>query len=272
MRKLLVAAATLTVAAAAGLAIAETAPSPPIAPVVAAFIKGGYLPQGALDTLRVLPPAPTPGTARYEADRKVFRDTRALKGSPRWVLATADAEDNVAAMMRDFSCAAGVTLTREAAPRTAALIDRMRFDVRNAVNPPKDYYKRQRPYLIDQGDICVAKDQSLAKSPDYPSGHTTWGWTIGLVLAEAIPDRSQDVLVRARAFGESRVVCGVHNASAIEAGRTNASILVATLHTAPEFRDDVAAARSEIAALKKAGAPAPQACDAEAALIGKTPY
>lgn len=276
MRKPFIAAASLAAlvvaGAAAGLAVAEIAPSPPIAPVVASFIKGGYLPEGALDTLRVLPPAPKPGDYRYEADHRAFRDTRALKDTPRWTLAVADAEDNVAAMMRDFSCAAGVALTRENAPRAAALIDRMRFDVRNAVNPPKDFYKRQRPYLIDQGDICVAKDESLAKSPDYPSGHTTWGWTIGLVLAEAVPDRSQDILVRARAFGESRVVCGVHNASAIEAGRTNASILVATLHGSPEFRDDLAAARAEIAALRKAKAPAPQACDAEAALIAKTPY
>ena len=46
-----------------------------------------------------------------------------------------------------------------------------------------------------------------------------------------------DILIRARAFGESRMVCGVHNMSAIEAGRTNGSIVVtldADLQNPPE--------------------------------------
>ena len=46
------------------------------------------------------------------------------------------------------------------------------------------------------------------------------------------------ILVRARAYGESRIVCGVHNLSAVEAGRTNASALVAALHGSPQFRSN----------------------------------
>lgn len=52
---------------------------------------------------------------------------------------------------------------------------RLRFDIGAAVNSPKDVYKRPRPYLVDPGDICVDKSEGLTKSPDYPSGHSTWG-------------------------------------------------------------------------------------------------
>jgi acid phosphatase (class A) len=254
----LLAALALT-AAAAGAAVAQKAANE------------GYLPgPAAPDTLRVLPPAPQPGSARDETDRKVFLETRALKDTPRWSLAQADVDERV---LKDFTCALGVELTAANAPRLTALMTRMRRDVRHAVDTPKNAYKRQRPYLIDDGAICVPKSDDLAKSPDYPSGHTTWGWTAGLVLAELAPDKASDVLVRARAYGESRLVCGVHNLSAVEAGRTNASIVVAALHGSKRFRDDLDAARREVAKARKAS-PAPDAatCAREAELVANSPY
>ena len=229
----------------------------------------GYLAAGALDTSKVLAPAPKPGEPRYEADRKTFLASRALKDGPRWKLAQADVDETK--ILADFGCALGFTPTPETTPKLVALLMKLRYDVRDAVNKPKDLYKRQRPYLIDEGPICVDKTDDLAKSPDYPSGHTTWGWTVGLILAEADPEHATAILVRGRSYGESRVVCGVHNASAIEAGRTNASALVAALHGSKAFRDDLDAVRTEIASARAAAAK-PAQCDVEAALIAKTPY
>lgn len=233
--------------------------------------KGGYLSPGALDTARILAPAPRPGEPRDEADRKTFLASRALKDTPRWALAQNDVDESK--ILADFACALGFTPTPETTPRLAALLLKVRRDVRDAVNAPKTLYRRKRPYLVDEGPICVDKTASLAMSPDYPSGHTTWGWTVGLILAEADPQDATAILVRARAYGESRVVCGVHNASAVEAGRTNASALVAALHGAKAFRDDLDAVRAEIAAARaRQAAAAPAQCDAEAALVAKTPY
>lgn len=232
----------------------------------------GYLTDASRpDTYAILPPAPVAGTSRYEADRTVFLQTRKLKDTPRWALAQNDVDQTK--ILHDLACAVGVELTEKNAPRTVALTRRINLDVRPAVNRPKDIYKRQRPYLIDEGPICVDKTDELAKSADYPSGHNTWGWTVGLVMAELVPDRGADILKRARAYGESRLVCGVHNLSAVEAGRLNASIVVASLHGSPEFRRDLDAARSEIAAARKAGpAPDAAACAAEAKLVDEKLY
>jgi acid phosphatase (class A) len=254
--------AALTVGAvlAAGSAIAQQAPT------AAPPRPEPYLGDRAPDTYRILPPAPVPGTTRYEADRTVFLATRSLEGSPRWALAQSDAD--LRTVLPAMSCAAGVSLSPEATPRFARLIGRVGRDSSRAVNHPKDIYKRQRPYLIDEGHTCIEKTPSLAASPDYPSGHSTFAWTTGLILAELVPDRATEILVRARAFGESRMVCGVHNMSAVEAGRTNGSILVAGLHGDPQFRKDLEAARAELAKARKAGpAPDPAACAKDAELL-----
>ena len=79
--------------------------------------------------------------------------------------------------------------------------------------------------------------------------------------------------VTARAFGEGRLVCGVHNLSAVEAGRLNGSIVVAALHGSEAFRKDLEVVRKEVAAARKAGpAPDPQACAKEAEIVAKSPY
>ena len=261
-RVVAIAAAAIMIGAAPAT---KTAPKPlPAAPQP-------YLGASAPDTYKILPPAPVPGTTRYEADRTIYLETRKLKDTPRWAMAQGDV--NSAGIIKGMSCAVGVELTPQNAPKTTALLFRAARDVSTATNHPKDIYKRQRPYLIDEGPICVDKTDDLAKSPDYPSGHNTWGWTVGLILAELAPDRATEILSRAKAFGESRLVCGVHNLSAVEAGRMNGSIVVAALHGSEEFRKDMDVARKEVAAARKAGpAPDPAACAREAEIVAKSPY
>ena len=205
------------------------------------------------------------------ADRAAFLATRSLKDTPRWALAQQD--DKIREINKDMACALGVELTPQNAPKTLAILAKLGPDVGLATNHPKDIYQRKRPYLIDEGPICVPKDPLLAASPDYPSGHATWGWTVALVLAELAPDRATEILIRGRAFGESRMVCGVHNMSAVEAARTNASALVAGLHGSAQFRADMDAAREEVAKARAAGpAPDPAACAKEVELTKSAPY
>ncbi len=224
----------------------------------------GYLSPEALDTITVLAPPPEAGSPEAEADRTIFRATRALKDTPRWQMAVADLPERK--ILENLSCAIGADLNPLATPKLTGLLLKMAPDVSRAVARPKALYSRQRPYLLDEGDICADRSARLARSPDYPSGHATWSWAVGLIMAELVPERSSAILTRARAFGESRIVCGVHNASSVAAGRQNAAAVVASLHGVPEFRDDMAAARREMArALTRAKAP--MGCDAEAAAL-----
>ena len=112
----------------------------------------------------------------------------------------------------------------------------------------------------------------MATNASYPSGHAMIGWAWALVLSELAPDRTNALLQSGREFAQSRVICGVHNASAIEAGRMNASIVVAALHGDATFRADLDAAREEMAANVAAGGTDAAVCSHEAALIAKTPW
>lgn len=250
-------AAQAATAVAATPAVATTAP----------YLPAAEMPQ----TVDILPPAPTAGTPRYEADRQVFLRTRALQGSPRWQLATADVETSTAAMLADFSCAAGTTLDAARMPRLVTLLERVASSSEPVTHAAKEANKRQRPFQIDDGPVCQPKEE-LAQSFDYPSGHSTWGWMVGLVLAELEPERSTDILLRARAYADSRVVCGAHNLSAIHAGAVNAASIIAALHGSPAFRADVTAARAELAVRREAAPLVGAKCDAEKALIAPAPY
>jgi acid phosphatase (class A) len=229
--------------------------------------ESGYLSGAAIpDMTRVLPTAPAIDSARDKADRAIFLATRALQDSPRWKLAQSDNEDTVPGLLSAFQCALGVALTAENAPRTAALLERVSTDVNSFTGPSKTHFNRKRPFLIDDGPVCVAKP----KTPDFPSSHSTVGWATGLILAEILPDRSTELMMRGRSYGESRVVCGVHNASAVEAGRVAGAALVAALNGSHHFRTDLDAVKAEVAKLR-GNAPAAN-CSAEATLIAVSPF
>jgi acid phosphatase (class A) len=240
--------------------------------VVSACVPGSpYLAKGVYDGRKAVPPPPAAGSPVDQQDRATFLATRQLKDSPRWSMAQQDARE--ARILDSYSCALGVTPSRRATPKLAAMLQRVSHDVRPAVSGPKRLYNRKRPYQVDRGAICARNGWIVAMTSDYPSGHTTWGWTVGLILAKAQPERADAVLARARAYGESRVVCGVHNASSVDAGRINATALVDTLAASSDFKADLAAVGAELDAARAAGpAPDPAQCKAQAALIAQPPY
>ena len=229
----------------------------------------GYLAPGGFDILAVLPPAPVKGDPRYEADRKIFAATRHMIGSPRYALATRDADYAEPALMADFSCAVGVSLTPADAPKTKAVVERALVDTGTQMLRAKDHYKRLRPYKIDPGEICQSK-AALGETYDYPSGHTTLGWTWALALTDMLPERATAILARGRAFGDSRFICGAHNESAVEGGRLTAGATMAAVDATPAYQADLVAARSELHALiADPATPRPSGCDEEAKLVAQ---
>jgi len=233
----------------------------------------GYLDPGtASEFLTVIPPSPHKGDVRDNYDRSIFRATRTLEGSPRWALAQQDNTYSTTGFLQDFSCAIGATVTMQGAPHLAALLTRLSVDSGTIVNALKSEYKRARPFLSDPGNVCVTRSPDLVDSYEYPSGHATMGWLAGLVLAEMAPDRTGQILTRGRSYGESRVVCGVHTASAVDAGRTLASAILAALQGSAQYRDDFAAAKMEIDALRKTSKHDLSTCAAESSLTKKSPY
>jgi acid phosphatase (class A) len=225
----------------------------------------GYLAPQAVGAEAYLAPPPVRDSTRDRADMEIYAATRVLKDSPRWVQAQSDADAESPAAPKAFDCALGAPLDVANEPILIRLLVRASTDSDNLSRTAKTVFARKRPFLRQAGEICIARDQWLIDQPSYPSGHAATGWLWGLILSELAPDRSAQLMSRARAFGESRVVCGVHYASDVEAGREVASASLARLRSDPVFAADLATARAELAAARASGA-APAACEARNAL------
>jgi len=249
-------------------------PAPKGAPKAApAKPRTGYLTAAEMpDIGKIVPPPAAAGSPQEARDLAVYRATRAMEGTPRWALALSDNDLATASMLKVFSCSLGVSLTPDNAPRLTALMTKATADWTNGFNTLKSLYGTKRPYDIEPGKVCIASTSGLANSPDYPSGHTTWGWALGLVLTELAPDRATGVLMRAKAYGESRVVCGLHTVSAVEGGMATATAVLAVQHGSAAFRADLEAARAELAGLRAAAAGTPASCALESQALGKSPY
>jgi hypothetical protein len=61
---------------------------------------------------------------------------------------------------------------------------------------------------------------NLVKSPSYPSGHTTYGYTGAILLAVLVPERYPEMIVRGAEYGNDRIIVGAHYAMDVLAGRT----------------------------------------------------
>ncbi|MEI7514311.1 MAG: hypothetical protein WCK81_02895 [Betaproteobacteria bacterium] len=85
-----------------------------------------------------------------------------------------------------------------------------------------------------------------------------------LILTELAPERSQALLERATAFGQSRAVCAVHWKSDIDVGQLMGAAAVAKLHGNADFLAQLGAARAEIASARTQGSQPNRDCAAEA--------
>lgn len=266
MARLPLAFALLATAFLPGSARAEEAPQKPASapPVAASPVVPGkparapYLTEAnAPDTVAILPPPPRGQSAAEAADKAAFAATRSLKGTPRWDLATTDVADGASAILEDFSCVLGQRIDQARAPALMTLLERTRLDISRATRGPKEHYRRLRPFVGNEAEICVVRTAELGNAYSFPSSHATQAWTYASIMASLLPEKATQFFLRARAYGESRVVCGVHWATDIQAGRTTASAVFATLQGDAAFRSDLDRARLELAKLLATGGPAP---------------
>ncbi len=186
-------------------------------------------------------PPPVAGSAREAADRLSMHPQ---VSEERLAQARADLAFDPFAM---FQPVLGESFTRDRFPRTAAVLSAAVAGVNPAVNAAKDHYNRQRPYVEDMSLLRCDSPQNPSAGGSYPTGHGAGGWTLALVLAELIPSRADAILQRGRDFGDSRVICGYHFPSDVEASRMIAAGGVARLHGDAAFRRQLDAARRELA-------------------------
>jgi acid phosphatase (class A) len=171
-----------------------------------------------------------------------------------------------------FSCALNAPITEQDTPHLYMLMRRSPADAGFSTYLTKNHYQRPRPFVVNQEPICQTGDEKyLVGDGSYPSGHAALGWAWALILVEVAPDRTDAILARGRAFGQSRVVCNVHWQSDVIEGRVWAASIVARLHADATFLADLEAAKPELAAVRARGLTPARDCAAEAQAIALDP-
>jgi acid phosphatase (class A) len=256
----LIKSAVLGAAAALAVAAVAFAQAERYDPATAHPIRNGivgYMQNGELDGTLILGPPPAVASPQGLADRAIYLADRNFAGSHRWTLAQRDNDLWQGGAVHRFSCALGAEIGPKTTPVTYHLLQRVEVDVRTVGTPPKDHYDRTRPPIGDDLPLCVPRADWMRTNASYPSGHSMTGWAWAMILAELRPDHASPLLVAGREIGQSRVICGVHFQSDVDAGRELGSAMVARLQDHPQFRSDLEAARAELANAHAA----PSGCD-----------
>lgn len=206
------------------------------------------------NSIKLLPPPPQPGSAHFSYDEAQYRWGKMQRITPRGKQAKEDAKIFDGGIERAFAEAFGMMITKEDSPELYTLVQRVIGDGSMSTRLAKNHYQRMRPFMFYGEQSLTPEDEAaLSKNGSYPSGHTAIGWATALVLAEINPGRQDEILKRGYEYGQSRVICGVHYQSDVDAGRVVASGVVARLHADAAFTTQLAKAKKEFARLVKAG-------------------
>jgi acid phosphatase (class A) len=212
-----------------------------LAAVSARAADPAYVPAAQLHAELTLPAPPAVDAERTRAELAELHRIEAERTPAQVARAQADEKDETMFVFRDVL---GDGFTAERLPRTAALSARVRVQEDEISGPLKSAFQRVRPYNQDKTLHPVCKTKTKADS--YPSGHALAGWLAALTLVDLAPERREAILARADAYARSRLVCGVHFASDIEASKLLAYTVHAAMQGDPAYRQDVAAARAEL--------------------------
>lgn len=211
-----------------------------------AHAESGYLAGHEVDFRSILPGPPPTDSLWDRSDQGLVAAYQSVDEA-RWQMAGLDQ----AQLYTRFQEAFGSPIDKKTSPVLVALLDRALEDVDATASDAKDYFHRPRPFQrLQLQRVC---DKPAAPKPEdhptkgngYPSGHSTHGWTVAMILARVAPDRTAALLARAELYQESRLVCGMHFPTDIEAGHEVAIAVVSHLDASREFQGDLAKARKE---------------------------
>jgi acid phosphatase (class A) len=199
-----------------------------------------------VDASRLLPPPPVAGSVEEKAEFDELR-TIAARSTPQMrAIAKHDAEDETPDI---FNVAIGFDIAGR--PATFKLLKMVVEEEDGDTKGAKAFFHRERPYASDPSlKTCTPVKPGKAAN-SYPSGHASLSFSVGVVLASLMPEKSQAILARASEYAEHRLVCGVHFRSDIVAGQQFGTVLALRLMQNPQFQAQMNLARAELSAAQR---------------------
>lgn len=189
------------------------------------------------------PPPPASGSAAEKADMESEIEAQTHRTAAQIAEAKLDEGYSVAL----FTTPIVPQITPQKDPKTFLFFDRVNRQIGEVVGESKEHWHRLRPYQAHPDVIHAIFD---AGGYSYPSGHSTHSFAFATVLGEIFPDKAEAFLKRAHQIAQSRVDAGVHYMTDIKEGEVVGKEVAREMNENPEFRQELAAAKEEVAGQK----------------------
>lgn len=204
------------------------------------------------DPCAYLPVPPDTASTLFVDDFMRWIWGKSIRNTERGKQASWESLYGVKRMATVFGEAMNMTISKEETPAIWRLLQRVGETGNKATGKAKRKYMRVRPFARMNEHVWGEFDNEwdLRHNGSYPSGHTGFGWSTALALAEMAPEYQDTILRRGYEYGDSRVIVGAHWQSDVDAGRLAASAAIARMHTSAEYLEDLEDARGEYQRIK----------------------
>lgn len=202
-----------------------------------------YITAEDVDFPALLPPPPPENSNLGKLDLDALLALQKGITPEKMAQIQADTEQNV------FQVAGpvlGPKFTKANFPVAGAFFDKVIKDAGVGVGPIKRKYMKKRPF---QYSAEVHTPENIAKAsagPTYPSGHSTTGAEVALILGLMIPEKREALFQRGWEYGINRVTSGAAYPSDFEGAHITATLAVNQMMKNPEFRADFDTVKTEV--------------------------
>ena len=202
-----------------------------------------YITEADVDFPALLPPPPAEDSALGKLDLDALLALQKGITPQKMEAIEADTHQDV------FQVAGpvlGPKFTKQNFPVTGAFFDKVVKDAGIGVGPIKRKYMKKRPF---QYSTQVHTPEDIAKAsggPTYPSGHSTTGAEVALILGMMIPEKRNQLFERGWEYGINRVTSGAAYPSDFEGAHITATLAVNQMLKNPAFRADFETVKAEL--------------------------
>lgn len=193
-----------------------------------------------VNLLLLLPPPPANDSTQTKADLAEVLTLQVTRTPDMVARAQADVVENV---WRFADVIDSPKFKPENLPAFTAFFDRVVETEAAVVDPAKDAWKRPRPHQLSD---LVKPAVKISNAGAWPSGHTTVGTLMGVVLSNMLPEKRAAIMARAWEYGNNRIIGGIHYRGDVEMGRISGMAIAQTIMQHDDFKQEFEAARREL--------------------------
>lgn len=202
-----------------------------------------YITASDVDFPGLLPPPPTETSPEGKRDLQTLLDLQKNMTPERMAAIRRDLDQSVYTVAGSVL---GSKFTKENFPLAGEFFAKVVKDAGVGVGPIKQKYKKLRPFQYSK-EIKTPEDiAKAAGGPTYPSGHSSTGALIPLVLGMMVPEKREALYERGWEYGVNRMTSGAAYPSDFEGGHIAASLAVHEMMKNPAFRADYEAVKAEV--------------------------